>query len=156
MPVNGIGSSAPVNQVSTSNGHSQANSAPDAMNGMMGKDGFMKLFLASLKFQDPMSPMETKDMMAQMSQLTMVESISNLSTVVEDLKGIAKGNPFEKGVGFLGKEVSGVSAQGELIEGTVNEISSLNGNLELMIGGKKLNIAAISSVADTSAYEKFL
>lgn len=134
---------------------STSKAATQAMNGVLGKDDFMKMFLASLKFQDPMSPMETKDMMAQMSQLTMVESVANLSDVVADLKSVVNGSPLEKGMDFLGKTVSGVSVSGEMVKGEVTEISNYNDMLELMVGNKRVDVSSINNVAMNSAYNKF-
>lgn len=120
--------------------------------GIMNKDDFLKLFLASLQYQDPMSPMETKDMMAQMSQLTMVEQITNLGTVVENLKTMIQPNPWEQGVNFLGKEVTGITSDGESVKGQVNEVKSNDGVLELIVNNKTLQIGNISKVANYSEY----
>ena len=58
--------------------------------GKLDGDDFLKLFLESLKHQDPTSPVETKDMMAQTAQLTTVETnVANkkaLESITETLK----------------------------------------------------------------------
>lgn len=121
--------------------------------GIMQKDDFLKLFLASLQYQDPMSPMETKDMMAQMTQLSTMEQLTNMSKIMEELKEVtAQQEGVDDGVDFLGKEISGLSSEGQLVEGVVDEVVLNNGVLQLMIGDKSLDLASVSRVADYSKY----
>ncbi|WP_409523847.1 flagellar hook assembly protein FlgD [Nitrincola sp. MINF-07-Sa-05] len=46
---------------------------------------FMKLMIAQLQNQDPTSPAETTDFMQQISSMTMVESMANMSNTVESM-----------------------------------------------------------------------
>jgi flagellar basal-body rod modification protein FlgD len=140
-----LGSSATSSATNTSNNQ----------NGIMDKDDFLKLFLASLQYQDPMSPMESKDMMAQMSQLSMVEQITNLGKVVESLKTMMQTNPLEKGVSYLGLDVSGVTSDGESVQGKVNEVAVKNDVLELMVNGKALEIGNLTKVAYPGVYDTY-
>lgn len=48
----------------------------------MGKDDFMKLLVAQLKNQDPMNPMDGKDMAAQLAQFSSVEQMMELNKTV--------------------------------------------------------------------------
>lgn len=146
-----------MNSTPTTNATSGANSTTPvkAVNdkGVMGKDDFLKLFLASLQHQDPMSPMETKDMMAQMTQLATMEQQTNMSKIMEDLKEIMEQQEgIEKGVGFLGKEVSGLTTEGELVEGSVDEVVLNSERLQLVVNNKMLDLASVSRVADYSKY----
>lgn len=43
------------------------------------KDAFLQMMVAQLKNQDPMSPMENQDFLAQMAQFTTVEEIQKLA-----------------------------------------------------------------------------
>ena len=52
------------------------------MSDSMGKDDFMKLLVAQLKNQDPMNPMDGKDMAAQLAQFSSVEQMMQLNTTV--------------------------------------------------------------------------
>ncbi|MGV3710116.1 MAG: flagellar hook assembly protein FlgD [Gemmatimonas sp.] len=49
----------------------------------MGKDDFMQLLVAQLKNQDPMNPMDGKDMAAQLAQFSSVEQMMQLNTTVK-------------------------------------------------------------------------
>ena len=49
----------------------------------MGKDDFMKLLVAQLKNQDPLNPMDGKEMAAQLAQFSSVEQMMQLNTTAK-------------------------------------------------------------------------
>ncbi len=67
-------------------------------------DDFLNIFLTQLQYQDPLNPMESTDMTAQMAQISMVEQQYNtvevLNTISEQL-----GNQQGEYLGYLGKAV---------------------------------------------------
>lgn len=44
------------------------------------KDAFLKLFMTQLAHQDPLSPMDNKDFIAQMAQFSSVEQLTNIAS----------------------------------------------------------------------------
>ena len=53
---------------------------PVANNKELGKNEFLKLMIAQLNNQDPLSPQENGDFIAQLAQFSSVEGIENLNT----------------------------------------------------------------------------
>jgi flagellar basal-body rod modification protein FlgD len=58
--------------------------------GAMGKDQFVKLLVAQMKNQDPMSPMDGKDLAVQLAQFSSVEQLMNMNTKLDDLTAALK------------------------------------------------------------------
>jgi flagellar basal-body rod modification protein FlgD len=67
------------------------------------KDMFLKLLVAQLSNQDPSAPMDQKDMMAQMTQFSQVEQMTNMVTSIKDLTSATN---LSQNVGLIGKSVS--------------------------------------------------
>jgi flagellar basal-body rod modification protein FlgD len=53
----------------------------------MGKDEFLKMLVAQLKNQDPLNPMDGKDMAAQLAQFSSVEQLIQLNRTMEAQSG---------------------------------------------------------------------
>ena len=54
-------------------------------NGELGKDDFLKLFVAQLSHQDPMNPMNDQDMMGQMASFSQLEQITNMAAANQSM-----------------------------------------------------------------------
>ena len=67
----------------------------------MGKDQFLKLFVAQLQHQDPMNPMQDSDFMGQMASFSTLEQVSNMAG--ENAK-IAQSLTTTGAVGLLGRD----------------------------------------------------
>lgn len=138
---------AGIGEVSSQNRTSTASEVAKANNPMMlGKDDFLMLFLESLKNQDPMSPMSNAEMMQQMSQLGQMEAIANLSITVDEMKSSLLGNQVQQGSSLLGKEITALDSEGNLIKGKPDELVVNNGVVELLINNKNVKIGQIASI----------
>src|SRR5690625_1134257 len=62
----------------TGNGISQANSSKSTGQGEIGQEDFLKLMVAQLQNQDPFSPMENGEFLAQIAQFTTATGIQDL------------------------------------------------------------------------------
>lgn len=71
----------------------------------LGKDDFMKLFIAQMQTQDPLNPQDATQMSAQMAQFNSLEQMMNLNKTMENLlKGQATDRAVSM-VNYVGKEV---------------------------------------------------
>jgi len=58
---------------------SGSNAITNAAGGTMGKDQFVQLLITQMKNQDPMNPMDGKDLAAQLAQFSSVEQLININ-----------------------------------------------------------------------------
>lgn len=125
--VNGVASSA---AGATNN---DSNALTNAATNSLNKDDFMKLFLTSLQYQDPSSPLDTNQMMSQMSQLAMMEQVSNMSSAVNKLSDQAQSSAMQSAVGFIGKSIKGVNLNGDVVSGLVESIQQTTNGVMLKL-----------------------
>jgi flagellar basal-body rod modification protein FlgD len=102
-------------------------------NAILGKDDFLKLFVAQLKHQDPLKPMEDKEFMGQMASFSTLEQVAKLATANEKL---ASSLTLSGSLGFIGRTVSYTDAAGATKTGVVERVStSAAGTVSLTVGG---------------------
>ncbi|TVQ72202.1 MAG: flagellar biosynthesis protein FlgD [Oceanospirillales bacterium] len=92
---------------------------------------FMKLMIAQLQNQDPTSPADTSDFMQQISSMTMVETMTEMSktfqTMSNSLLSSQSALQASSMVGqrvFINSDIANLSQQGGALPGTVNLPSS--------------------------------
>lgn len=87
----------------------------------LGKDDFLKLLTAQLKYQDPMNPSaDPTQFTAQMAQFTTLEQITNLAASMNDMK-----QDFQNqgAIGLLGRTVTYLNDDGGTSEGAVTDVA---------------------------------
>ncbi|MFX3622721.1 MAG: flagellar hook capping FlgD N-terminal domain-containing protein [Ectobacillus sp.] len=115
---------------------------------IMGKDDFLKLFLTSLQYQDPNNAMDMNQMMSQMSQLSIIEQVQNMTKAVEAFSATIQANALDGGMKFLGKYVEAVDADGNKITGTVEQVRVASGTVQLLVGDRAVSMNQVTSVSE--------
>ena len=100
-------------------------------NNGLGKDTFMKLLVAQMRQQNPMEPTDDKEMIAQMTQFSMLEQITNLAT---SSAASATAGQVNQAVSLIGHQVTYTDADGGAHSGTVDRVGFKNGSPLLTIG----------------------
>ena len=85
----------------------------------LGKDDFLKLLLTQLSNQDPTSPMENTEFIAQMAQFSSLEQMTNMSTEFAKLANMLNSN---EAVSLLGKNVT-ISTGDTSVNGVVEAVT---------------------------------
>ena len=102
----------------------QANAAkPVTTPDQFGKDTFLKLLVAQLKYQNPMSPADGTQFLAQTAQFTMVEKLQEIS---QTEKANAAANEVLEASSMIGRRVDVATTDGKPAVTTVDHIG---GNL---------------------------
>lgn len=99
---------------------------------LLNKDDFLKLFVTQLQHQDPMSPMDNDAMVAQMSQLSSVEQLTNMATANA---GMAQSLAQSSAVGLIGRTVTWTDTDDLAHTGVVEKVSTKDGAPSLTVAG---------------------
>jgi flagellar basal-body rod modification protein FlgD len=102
-------------------------STSQAIQKNLGKDDFLKLLVTQLRFQDPLSPDDPKEFVAQLAQFSSLEqqinANQNLESVGQSVSSLKESLGMSRGVNLLGKTVKGLSNSLSLSGGQVNGAS---------------------------------
>lgn len=94
-------------------------------NGSLGKDQFLKLFVAQLQHQDPMNPMNDNEFMAQMASFSTLEQVTNL----------AAANERSSTIGLIGRTVTYTDRNNVTHTGVVEKVTTKDGKPLLTVDG---------------------
>jgi flagellar basal-body rod modification protein FlgD len=82
------------------------------------RDDFLKLLITQLQHQDPTSPVEDKDFIAQMAQFSSLEQMTNMSSGFQKLSGLLASSEASQ---VLGKTVE-LRDGDNLVHGVVDKV----------------------------------
>jgi flagellar basal-body rod modification protein FlgD len=71
----------------------------------MGKDAFLKIFLAQMQNQDPLNPMEGTEFTAQLAQFSSLEQLYNVNENLESLKDVENDANRSDALNYIGKNI---------------------------------------------------
>ncbi len=108
----------PVQSV-TSNYGTVVGAAPNSVNDL-NKVDFMNLLIAQIKHQDPMSPMDNQQFIAQLTQFTSLEELQKVNASLADNMALSQSLNNTMMVGLVGKKVAVVGSGVELGDGQVS------------------------------------
>jgi flagellar basal-body rod modification protein FlgD len=114
---------------------------------VLGKDDFLKLLVAQLKYQDPLKPSDQSQMMSQMAQFSMVEGINNLQASITSLGTTTS---VSQAVALIGKELTFLQDDGTSGTGTAGSVSLVNGVVTVHVGNKDVALSDVLKVSDPS------
>ena len=130
---------ANVNNVATTYQSSSASgtSSTNKSNDDLGKDAFLNLLITQLRYQDPMSPMEDKDFIAQMAQFTSLEQMQNMNSSMQ----------MSQASSLIGMQVrwTDASSQQEL-SGIVQSVRMVNNEPKLVVGNTSITLNQVTAV----------
>jgi len=112
-------------------------------------DDFMRLMIEELVNQDPLDPVKNESLLAQVSQIKNMETLSNLDKSIGQMtlqqKVLSAG-------GLIGRQVSGVSTDNANVTGIVVKanISSKNGVTLVTSAGDEINLDDVTAIQEVS------
>jgi flagellar basal-body rod modification protein FlgD len=109
----------------------------------MDGDMFMNLLVIQLKNQDPSSPMDTNAMMAQTTQLAMMEKLNELaSNSSQDFSLQMR----SAAAALIGKTVSYTGPDGSDVTGTASSVSFAGATPQVNVNGTSIAMDALTGI----------
>ena len=109
----------------------------------LGKDEFLNLLITQLKYQDPLSPMDNTEYVAQLAQFSTLEQMNNMSNSLSSMEAFS----------MVGKIITAAvedPASGEMkdIQGVVDSVKIRSGVTTLIVGGQEVKTSEVTYVFD--------
>lgn len=98
----------------------------------LGKDDFLKLFVAQMTHQDPSKPMDDQAFMGQMAQFSTLEQISNMAAANAR---VAESLGQSQAISLIGRTVTYIDEADVPQTGTVEKVTTAGGRTVLTVGG---------------------
>lgn len=113
-------------------------------NNKIDKEAFLKLLVAQLKYQDPLNPLKDTEFIGQLTAMSTLEQVINISSTLEDLATYQiYSNALMIGSTIIGKSL--ITADGK--EFIAQGIALENGKLKIKIGeGDYISLAEIKEI----------
>lgn len=110
----------------------------------LGKDAFLKLLVAQLRFQNPLKPTDPSEFMTQTAQFTMVEKLEEIAKQSTDM--LAAQNTALSSA-FLGQKVKWADSNGIDRTGVVTGVRLTKDGPQLKIGNTEVALSAVKEVS---------
>jgi flagellar basal-body rod modification protein FlgD len=137
-----------IGDILNASGAAAASPATRTPKSELGKDDFMKLLIAQLRYQDPSSPSDPSAFMAQTAQFTMLEKLTDLADSQQQL--VAAQLQFGAS-NLVGKTVSYTGADGKEATGVVSAATITGSNPTVRVGNKDVPLSSVKEVRSSTA-----
>jgi flagellar basal-body rod modification protein FlgD len=113
-----------------------------------GEDTFLKLLVAQLQYQNPLSPQDGTQFLTQTAQFTMVEKLNSIDT---EVKSSMAANQTIAASAMIGKQVKYKDSNGDDATGVVSSVKLTSDGPLLHIGNDDIAYAAIEEIQPSAA-----
>lgn len=130
--------------------------------GEIDKNGFLKLLLAQMQHQDPLSPMDSTDYAANLAQFSSLEQLQNLNTSTDQgLQAnvlLAQSINNTMAANLIGKDVKAYSDSINLADGKTNTIAfdlgTFTDNVEITVKDASGNVVRTDTLENLTEGEQ--
>ena len=111
----------------------------------MGKDTFLKLLVAQLRYQDPSNPADSSQMMSQTATFTQVEKLEQLATQNASLLALQRAT---RAGSLVGRPATSTDEDGASASGVVSSVRLGTDSTEAVavVGGKDVPTGRITEI----------
>ena len=109
----------------------------------MTSDTFMKLLITELQNQDPLSPMESSDML---NQLSMMRNLQANIELADALEAITSNQQLSTAAAFIGKQITGKDSNQNEVNGVVDRAFLRDNQAYVGMGNVEVLLSQVDSV----------
>ena len=115
----------------------------------MDENSFLKLLVAQLKYQDPLSPTDSQAFVQEQAQFSMVEGVLN---VEKSIKALTATMQLGQDIQLIGKAITYSQPDGSTSAGVVGGVTTdSTGAVMLTVGGANVDPATIVGISAASS-----
>lgn len=111
-------------------------------------DTFIQLLVAEMSNQDPLDPMDNQEILQQISQIRSIEASTRLTTT---LQAVLLGQNLATASGLLGQRITGLTDDGQTIQGYVERVSVAEGTARLHLGQYTVKLQNVQEILPYSS-----
>ena len=109
----------------------------------LGKDDFLAILSAQLRYQDPLSGGDNTQYIAQLAQFSSLEQMQNLNLNISELVYFQN---VQYGSQMVGKSVTVKDGQ-QQITGVVEKVSMKNGEINIVVNGNPYQLYQVEEIS---------
>jgi flagellar basal-body rod modification protein FlgD len=114
----------------------------------LGRDEFLLLLVEEMRNQDPMTPMDNTEMIAQLAQFSALEQMTALNDTVDGLADELSQISTTSAGALLGRYIAGVDIEGNPVEGVVSAIQFDRDAAYLHVGEQTVPLAGVVAIGE--------
>lgn len=104
---------------------------------------FLQLMVKQLQSQDPLSPTDNGQMLAQLAQFSTLSGMEQLNASFKDMLSLQE---LTQGSNLIGKQISYTNSKGDISSGPVASVGMANGQLALQVNGDQVPLSSVVGV----------
>ena len=119
-------------------------------------EDFIKMMITQLQNQDPLEPAKNQELLAQMSQISQLQSATTLQETVKEMAQqnqetigtLALSGQIASAGNLIGKLIEGAGPDGKSVSGLVTSVKVQNNQVQLELdNGKTLPLSNVTRIA---------
>jgi flagellar basal-body rod modification protein FlgD len=104
---------------------------------------FLKLLITELGNQDPLQPMDSAQIINQISQIRSIQASTQLTTTLE---AVLLGQNVATASSLLGRTITGMTDDSRSVTGQVDRVSVVGGEARLQVGDSTVSLKNVSEI----------
>lgn len=112
-----------VDSLLSSTSGSSASSTTGKSSSGLGMDAFLQLLVTQLQYQDPLSPMDDKEFVAELAQFSSLEQLTEINSGIEGLTTLTQEQQMIGAVNFIGKTIDATGTAVSVEDGKATSVT---------------------------------